>query len=105
MIETLKVTPSELEKAASSFEGTGNEVQSLTTQMLELISGISDGVWSGEAANTYKAKFAGLQDDILRLNKMITEHAEDLRNIAAKYTDTESQIQDLVNSLKDDIIS
>ena len=68
---TIKVSTQELRSASSQFSSYGSEIQNLTSQMLSLISGITGAVWSGEAASAYQSKFAGLEADISKINKMI----------------------------------
>ena len=102
---TLRVTPARLEKTANSFEQTGNDISKLTQQMLNLINGIGERVWSGEAAAKYKTQFAGLGDDIQTLNGMIKEHVNDLRMMAKEYASAEEASVELAQALADDIIS
>lgn len=100
----LRVTPEKLQATASSFEGTGATVQSLTQQMTSIVSSLSGQIWSGEAASAYVNKFNGLQDDMDRINKMIKEHSTDLIEIAQRFIAAEAANADLANSLSSDVI-
>ena len=104
MTGTLKVTPDKLKSTATSFQSTGNQVKSLTDKMIELVNGLTGNVWSGDAASAYTKKFKGLHNDINRINKMITEHVNDLNDMAAEYTKTESANEALANALSSDVI-
>lgn len=101
---TLRVSPEKLQSTASSFEGTGSTVQSLTQQMTSIVTSLSGQVWSGEAATAYVNKFNGLQDDMDRIYKMIQEHSTDLIEMAQQYITAESANADMANSLSSDVI-
>lgn len=105
MTGTLKVEPSKLKSTAQSFDSTGNQIQKLTTNMTQIVNQLSGNVWSGDAANAYKKKFNGLQDDITRMTRMISEHVKDLNEMASGYEKSETNNQNLANALKDEVIS
>lgn len=105
MTGTLKVEPAKLKSAASAFESTGRQIQRLTTSMTQTVNQMTGNVWSGDAATAYKRKFDKLQDDINRMIRMINEHITDLREMASQYEKSETQNQNLANSLNDDVIS
>ena len=98
---TIKVSTQELRSASSQFSSYGSEIQNL---MLSLISGITGAVWSGEAASAYQSKFAGLEADISKINKMIQEHVTDLNTMADEYDRAEQQAQQEASALKNNII-
>lgn len=101
---TLRVTPQQLTATATEFKANGSEITQLTSNMTELVNGLSS-FWNGEAAEAFKAKYRGLEDDIQKLIKMVDEHAQDLIDMAQKYTDAESTSQsDLINNLSSDVI-
>lgn len=101
---TIKVSTQELRSASSQFSSYGSEIQNLTSKMLSLISGITGAVWSGEAASAYQSKFAGLEADISKINKMIQEHVTDLNTMADEYDRAEQQAQQEASALKNNII-
>ena len=67
MTVTLKVTPEELRSTAAAFASCGSEVKNNTAQMLALVAGISQSVWSGASSASYLNKFQALGADILPL--------------------------------------
>lgn len=99
----LKVAPQTLQNASSEFSANGGEIQNLTNQMTELVNGLSS-VWTGEAAEAYRAKFAGLSDDIAKLVGMVKEHAQDLSDMAQLYIETEATNEELIANLSSDVI-
>ena len=100
---TLKVTPEKLISAAGEFSNCSSVVSGLTRQMVSMVDGLRS-VWTGEAANAYNQKFHQLDDDIQRLNKMIQEHVNDLKEMASAYQTAEQQSQDALSSLPTDPI-
>lgn len=99
----LRVTPEQLIGTASEFQSKGNTVNNLTSEMMSLVTGMSS-VWEGEAASTYINKFSQLQDDIQRMVGMITEHTNDLNEMAAAYQDAERANMEVAESLPADVI-
>ncbi|KAI4451792.1 hypothetical protein C823_006352 [Eubacterium plexicaudatum ASF492] len=105
MTGTLKVSTAKLRSTASNFQSTGQHIQRMTSAMTNIVNQLSGRVWSGEAADAYKRKFGQLQDDINRMVKMINEHVTDLNAMAGEYERAENANKNMINSLKDDIIS
>lgn len=99
----LRVTPQTLQNTASEFSTTGGEIANLTSQMTDLVNGLSS-FWQGENADAFKAKFAGLSDDIQKLINMVKEHANDLQEMAQIYIDTTTSNEDLIANLSSDVI-
>ena len=100
----LKVTPQDLKSTASQFSQSGNSVQTLTNQMLEMVKGLGTN-WQGQAASGYINKFTKLSDDIQKMNRMIQEHVKDLEAMAQQYEQAEKANQEISQGLADNIIS
>lgn len=100
---TLKVTPEQLISTAGEFSGKGSTISNLTTEMVNLANGLS-GVWEGEAASAYIAKFHELEDDIQRMIRMVQEHATDLEEMARVYMEAENRNVESAASLSGDVI-
>ena len=103
MTGTLRVTPEQLISTAGEFQTAANEVRALTSEMTNTVTGLS-GVWEGEAASAYVAKFNGLQDDIAKLISMINEHVTDLNEMARVYSEAEKSDLDEIATLSSDVI-
>lgn len=100
---TLRVTPEQLESTANEFASKGTTVGNLTTQMTQLVEGLSS-IWEGEAATAYTAKFRQLDDDIQKIIRMIQEHSNDLNEMARVYREAETTNQDEIEGLSGDVI-
>ncbi|MBQ9065521.1 MAG: WXG100 family type VII secretion target [Blautia sp.] len=105
MANYLKVTPERLNAVSGELEGENTAMKGHTDRMLSLVNELSGDIWSGDAATAYKAKFAGLQDDMNALYRMVEEHVKDLQEIAANYTEAETANQEAAGALSTDIIS
>ena len=99
----LRVTPAELISVSNDFSAKGNTVSNLTSEMTNLVVGLSN-VWEGEAASAYVAKFRGLDDDIQLMIRMIQEHVNDLQEMANTYQQAESANLSDIEGLSSDVI-
>lgn len=99
----IRVAPEALISAASDFSNQGSTINTLTGEMMQLVTGLGS-VWEGEAATTYMTKFKGLEDDIQRMVRMVQEHANDLEEMARTYMDTDRAGADEAGGLLTDII-
>lgn len=104
MTGTLKVTPEELRSAAAAFASCGSEVKNDTGEMLALIAGISQSVWSGVSSAAYLNKFQALGADIEKINKMLQEQVNDLNAMAEEYDRAEQDAQTAASALKNNVV-
>lgn len=99
----LLVTPEKLTETSGQFSTCMNQVQTLTSNMMELIRGMSS-FWEGEAASAYLNKFNELEDDIQRIHTMINKHVKDLEEMATIYKNAETRSQDIAMELRGDVL-
>lgn len=99
----LNVTPQELINTATEFQSQGTQVSNLTSEMMSLVTGLSSA-WEGDAATAYINRFSQLEDDIQRMVAMITEHTNDLNEMAAVYEQAEQANIETIESLPTDVI-
>lgn len=100
---TLRVTPEKLISTANEFNGTGGQVRTLTQSMIDTVNSMNT-IWQGEAATAFSQKFNSLQDDMEKINRMISEHVTDLNEMARQYQGAESINVEDSNALAGDII-
>ena len=103
MADLINVTPEKLKATASSFQQAGKDVKKTTSDMLQLVRGISSSIWSGEASSIYLGKFNGLDADIAKMCKMIEEESQHLTTIAQEYQLAEEQNKQVAATLKNKI--
>lgn len=99
----LKVTPEQLINTSNEFSGIGSTICNLTSSMMEKMTNLA-GVFESEEATAYIAKARGLEDDIEKLNGMISEHVNDLNEMAQNYTAANTSNASLIDGLSSDVI-
>lgn len=99
----LKVTPEKLIQTSGEFATTGNQMKSLTSEMMSLVQGMK-GIWQGEAASAYGNKFQSLQTDMDKLYRMVQEHVKDLQEMAALYQKAEAGNAQQSGSLSSNVV-
>lgn len=104
MADIIKVSPEKLKSTAASLNETGMSIKKTTSEMMNLIAGISHSVWSGEASSAYIGKFKGLQGDITKMCKMIEDQVIHLKDIASEYQSAEEQNKAAAALLKNNVI-
>lgn len=100
----IKVSPQELMNASSEFQARNASINDITAQMLSLARNLNSQ-WEGEAASAYINKFNELEDDMQMINKKITEHVNDLQEMAQQYVNAEKQAQELSAGINANLIS
>ncbi|MBQ2640362.1 MAG: WXG100 family type VII secretion target [Lachnospiraceae bacterium] len=85
------VSTQELLNASGEFQARNSAINDITGQMLNLARGLNS-CWEGESATGYVNKFNELEDDMQMINKMITEHVNDLQEMAAAYDKAEQTV-------------
>jgi WXG100 family type VII secretion target len=85
------VTTQELMNTSSEFQARNTAINDTTGQMLTLARGLNSQ-WEGESATSFINRFNELEDDMQMINKMITEHVNDLQEMAAAYENAEQQV-------------
>lgn len=103
MTGNLLVTPEKLMSTSQEFATVASQVQTITNQMIETVNSLST-IWGGEAHTAYHAKFSGLNDDMMRIHKMIIEHSNDLNEMANNYKQAESTNVESGSALQADVI-
>lgn len=103
MANKILVSPQQLKSTAARFNSTGNSVKAVTNQMTSTVKSLTGQVWTGDAATAYVKKFDGLQDDINKFTKIISDHAQELEQIAANFEKAESENTSEANSLSSDV--
>ena len=104
MTGNLLVTPEKLISTAQEFSSCGSQVNSITQQMLQIVRSMNT-LWSGEANTAYATKFNALEDDMTKINRMISEHATDLQEMARNYQQAEALNVETASALQQDVIS
>lgn len=97
----LKVTPEELIASSSEFASINSQVTTTTNNMLEKVRSISS--WIGEANSAYVGKFNGLEEEMVKIRRMIEEHSNDLIEMARNFQAAEAANVESASGLKSNI--
>lgn len=92
MIGTLKVSPEEMQAAASELSGYVSTMNECFQQMKNTMSQTAS-YWVGEAGNAHRALY---QEQVQKTEEIIaryTEHVRDLNTMAGVYSEAESQAE------------
>ena len=100
---TLKVDSDKLKSTAGQFSNTSSQIKAATTSMAQTVQSISGSIWSGDSASAYINKFNGLQDEMVKIDKMIQEHVTDLNEMANSYDVANNTVQQQTSSLNTEI--
>jgi WXG100 family type VII secretion target len=100
----IKVDTQDLISTAEEFNVKGNQVKSITDNMISIIDSLKN-LWEGEASITYNTKFHQLQDDMDKLYQKIQKDMKDLNDMAQQFIQAEITNIDTGNSLAGDVIS
>ena len=100
----LKVTPSELTSLADNFKSELSATKSNAEEMVTLIKAIGAGVWTGDAADSYKRQFENLHNDFEEVANIIQNFIDKIIQIADEYKNTEEKNSSIATELKIDPI-
>lgn len=92
MIGTLKVSPEEMQAAASELSGYVSTMNECFQQMKNTMNQ-SASYWVGEAGNAHRKLY---QDQVQKTEEIIaryTEHVRDLNTMAGVYSEAEAQAE------------
>lgn len=98
MIGTLKVSPEEMQAAASELSGYVSTMNECFQQMKNTMSQTAV-YWVGEAGDAHRQLY---QDQVAKTEEIIaryTEHVRDLNTMAGVYSEAESQAQSKAEEL------
>ena len=103
MAIVLKVTPDILTRMARDIE---KEIQDISNQFNMIESDIyrTRSYWEGEASDTHKSQYDSLKDDINEAVKRLADNPVNLLQMAGLYTETETEMEAVAQSLSSDVI-
>ncbi len=99
----LLVTPQVLKNTSSSFGQSNRSISSTTSSMMQKVNSLRN-VFEGDAASAYIQQFSRLQEDMTQIGKKISEHVQDLQDMATNYEKSENQNVTKNKSLKTNYI-
>lgn len=102
-VSTVRVTPEQLYSAAEEVIQKTSQAKTVFADMGDTIKR-TDAVWLGEAAEAHRTMFEAQVPQIDAIFARFEAHASHLREIAANYAGTETQITAAAEVLPGDVI-
>ncbi len=99
----LKVTPAELQKAASNIQNEIRDIEESFRGLEEAVTS-SRSYWEGDASQAHQKYYESFKEDISIVIRRMKEHPKDLLEMAGIYVDTEEAATEAVQSLIQDVI-
>ena len=97
------VKPEELYNAAESLQGQINYIKKQFMAMEQSINK-SAGFWIGDAGDKYRTVYKEQVKEADKMFQRLTEHVNDLREIAGVYVNKENEVVALAAQLPPDVI-
>ena len=98
----LTVDPKTLRNTADRF--TTEQKSILTQKMLETVNSLNGSTWSGDAQKAYVNQFGKLSVDMNDIQRKLTEHVQDLKDIAQNVEKVEEQTKGEAQRLQTDFV-
>ena len=102
MAGSVKVNTQKLRETADKFTNSRAQIKSTTDAMTSTAHEVAS-IWKGETSSKYAQKFSGLQDEMQTIYKMVTEHIDDLQQMATEFEDADKAAADATSKLKTDL--
>ncbi|MBQ4066290.1 MAG: WXG100 family type VII secretion target [Clostridia bacterium] len=99
----IKVTPDELRRQSDTVSAGVNIIRDKFEDAKRLTN-TSAAYWNGDAADKFRAVYAGYEDEIQEIIARISEHITDLRSMAGIYEAAEGEAEEAAESLPSDVI-
>ncbi|MCD8103784.1 MAG: WXG100 family type VII secretion target [Lachnospiraceae bacterium] len=103
MAIVLKVEPDTLVQMAEEIESQLNDIQNQFTQVESDINA-TRSYWEGEASDAHKSQYDALKEEISETLGRLKNHPTNLLKMAGLYTETESELEELAQTLAADVI-
>lgn len=99
----LKVTPDVLTRMADDIE---KQIQDVENQFNSIETDIdrTRSYWEGDASDTHKAQYDSLKEEINESVKRLKSNPKNLMQMAGLYSQTESELEAVAQSLQADVI-
>lgn len=97
----LKVTPREVEQKATEINNTKGQMESLMTEMSNMVSQRLLSVWNSTSGEQYSGKYNKVKGEIQDSLNNLMQHVNNLKKAASEYEQLEATQQGKVDQLND----
>ncbi|MCI9047612.1 MAG: WXG100 family type VII secretion target [Hungatella sp.] len=99
-MESLKVTPSDLENRARQIDEKAGEYAAEYRKFFSEMEDFTSRDWTGQGAKAFMDRLKGFEDDFNKMKQLMNDYAAFLRNAANTYDSKEDEIIQRVSSLQ-----
>ena len=100
MADVLKVTPEELQAAASQFKTQQAVLQTAYLTMSDAVRSL-DTTWNGEASEQFKSQFDSMYKNLSQTEEKMTDAVDELLKAHDIYEEAENAIKGQVSALSE----
>lgn len=95
----IEITPDVLRDKSRELSSSAGAIEKLLNEISTEVKGLAAS-WIGDASSTYINKFNGLNDDFSKIVSDIRDYSTFLSKAAEDYSQTQTQVQNLEETLK-----
>lgn len=99
-MESIKVTTEELRNAASTVDNLAIEYDKEYAALFQDVETLTSTDYTGDDATAFRNQVEGFRDDFNKMKQLMMEYADYLRQAAATYEDTQSNVKTTIASLQ-----
>lgn len=99
-MESILVTPENLNAKAGEVDGKASEYYSKYQALLADVQSLTSTDWTGEDATAFLQKVQDFEPDFMKMKQLMEEYASFLRQASSNYTTTQSNIKNTIAGLQ-----
>lgn len=99
-MESILVTPENLNAKAGEVDGKASEYYSKYQSLLADVQNLTSTDWTGEDATAFLQKVQDFEPDFMKMKELMEEYAVFLRQAATNYTTTQENIKNTIAGLQ-----
>lgn len=99
-MDSIVVTPEELKNAASNVDNLAIEYDKEYEALFQEVETLTTTDYTGDDATAFRNQVEGFRDDFNKMKQLMNEYADYLRQAAATYEDTQSNVKNQIASLQ-----
>ena len=99
-MDSIKVTTEDLRNAASNVDNLAIEYSKEYAALFQDVETLTSTDYTGDDATAFRNQVEGFRDDFEKMKDLMNQYAEYLRQAAATYEDTQSNVKNQISSLQ-----
>lgn len=99
-MESIKVTPAELRRAAGEVETLASKYKTQYGELFGLVENFTSTDYQGKDAQEFCAKVKDFEDDFLKMKELMDEYAQFLNKAANEYERNQENLSSQIKGLQ-----